>query len=108
MPLEIIVNQTQEAIFTCEAYGIPLPTIIWTKESDGTIVNNTDFIIVTETVIPPTTLRSVLRFVQVFNSDESVYICETSNEVPNLIGSVAIDQVLLLVQGMLLLLFQFL
>ena len=99
-PLEIIINQTQEAVFSCEAYGIPVPSISWIKVSDDAIVdNNTGLTEITESVVTTNTLQSVLRFVSGMNSNESIYTCKGMNGINNVINSPEEDNVTLLVQG---------
>ena len=96
----MIINQTRQASFICQGYGIPLPNITWIKATDGNVVENiTGITQIHEFLIPPTTLESVLTFVQGMNSDESTYKCQASNDVPNFIGSPEVDEVTLLVQG---------
>ena len=48
-PREVVINQTQEATFNCTAYGIPTPNITWIKVSDGSVVNSTGDIQITNT-----------------------------------------------------------
>ena len=99
-PLEIIINQTQEAVFSCEAYGIPVPSISWIKVSDDAIVDNiTGLTEITESVVRTNTLQSVLRFVSGMNSNESIYTCKGMNGITNVINSPEEDNVTLLVQG---------
>ena len=101
-PKEVIINQTQEASFTCQAYGIPTPNITWVKMTDGlTVENITSITEISESIIPPTTLQSILTFVSGMKSNESVYVCQGSNGVTNVIGSPEEDNVTLLVQGIL-------
>ena len=84
----------------CQGYGIPLPNITWSKATDGNVIENiTGYTQIHEFLIPPTTLESVLTFVKGMNSDESIYKCQASNDVPNIIGSPEVDEVTLLVQG---------
>ena len=99
LPVEIIINQTQEAVFMCTAYGIPTPSITWTKLSDGSAVTNTATLTITDSVIATNTLQSELRFIQGFKADESQYMCRGSNGVTNVIGSPEDDNVTLFVQG---------
>ena len=99
-PLEIVINQTQEAIFTCQAYGIPIPSITWIKVSDGSTVNNiTGVTEITESIPIVNTSQSELRFVRGLNSDESIYTCIGFNNITNVIDSPEQDNVTLLVQG---------
>ena len=101
-PREVIINQTQEASFTCQAYGIPTPNITWVKMTDGlTVENITSITEISESILPPTTLQSILTFVSGMKSNESVYVCQGSNGVTNVIGSPEEDNVTLLVQGIL-------
>ena len=102
-PVEIIINQTQEAIFTCHAYGIPVPSITWIKSRNGSIVTNiSNTIEISESVISNTNTReSILIFVRGLKTDESVYTCKGSNGITNVIESPQEDNVTLLVQGML-------
>ena len=99
-PREIIINQTQPANFTCQAYGIPTPSISWINVSSGLIVTPvTGLIDIMETLLPPATLQSVLVFRNGLKTDESVYTCIGINNITNIIQSPEQDNITLLVQG---------
>lgn len=99
-PTEVIVNQTQIASFSCEAFGIPVPSVSWIRDSNGfSLSNTTNIITITTSILPPTSLVSTLTFLNAANSNESSYTCVGSNGVSNLIGTPENDTVDLLVQG---------
>ena len=99
-PTEVIVNQTQQASFSCEVFGIPLPTIVWINDSSGSVVTNVSgATTVTNILLPPTTLLSVLTFFTTTRTDQSSYTCMGSNGVTNLIGTSENATVFLFVQG---------
>jgi hypothetical protein len=98
-PIEVIVNQTQEAIFNCTAYGIPAPNITWIKVSDGLMLDDSiKDIQITTSLISSTVRHSMLRFISTLKTDESFYTCVGSNGVTNVIGSPERSNVSLLVQ----------
>ena len=102
-PAEVLVNYSQMANFTCQAFGIPVPSLRWVEEIDDYTfvpVNVTDTINITEQIIAPFTLESMLVFSNTTKTDESRYSCEGSNEVTNVINSLEHDSVHLLVDGM--------
>ena len=99
-PREVIINQTQEANFTCTAYGIPTPSIQWINVSSGSVVTPVpDLIDIVDTTLTSSTLESVLVFHSGYKTDESVYTCIGSNNITNIINSPEEDNVTLLVQG---------
>ena len=99
-PLELIVNHTQNATFVCEAYGIPIPVITWVKVVNESIVTESSGVIdIMEQIVRINTSESVLTFLDTVKTDESVYRCEGSNGITNVIGSPENDTVRLLVQG---------
>ena len=100
-PSIVLVNYSQMANFTCQAFGIPLPSLRWVKEADGNApVNITDAVNITERNIPPFTVESVLTFSNTTKANESLYLCEGTNGVTNIIGSPEEANVTLFVDGM--------
>ena len=100
-PFIVLVNYSQIANFTCQAFGIPIPRLRWVKEADGNApVNITNSMNITERNIAPFTVESVLTFYNTTKIDESLYRCEGSNGVTNVIGSPEEANVTLLVDGM--------
>ena len=99
-PQKQIVNQNQTATFTCTACGNPVPNITWVKIIDESIVQYSDDTIqITEMIITIDCRQSVLIFLQTFLNDESVYRCEGTNNVTNIIQSPMSDTVSLTVLG---------
>ena len=100
-PTLVLVNYSQMANFTCQAFGIPVPLLTWVDQFNRTLpVNGTDNVNITERIIEPFTLESVLIFSNTTKNDESYYRCEGSNEVVNIIDSLDSAVVQLLVDGM--------
>ena len=102
-PVSLTVNQSDMASFTCEAFGIPLPLILWyfNDSSDplssdqfeiqnSTRVNSSGLAISMSTLNITSTLRS---------SHEGNYTCQAINNVNNLIGTPESAMTSLTVQG---------
>ena len=99
-PTKVVVNQTQTASFTCEAFGIPVPNITWIRNSDGSPLSNaTGITTITTSALSPTYIFSILTFLNATKTDESSYTCVGSNGVRNLIGTPENDTIELAVQG---------
>ena len=81
-----MVNQNQSASFVCVASGIPVPNITWVKAVDNsTVLSSSDVINITEEIVSVNHRVSVLTFLNTVVTDESVYWCEGTNDVPNVI-----------------------
>ena len=94
------MNQNQNATFTCIAYGIPVPNITWVKVVDeSTGLNSSYAIEITERIVYTYWRVSVLTFLNAVVTDESVYQCEGTNGITNIIGSSMNDTVSLIVLG---------
>ena len=94
------MNQNQTATFICTACGNPVPDITWVKVKDESIIQySNDTIQITEMIITIDCRQSVLTFLQTFLIDESVYHCEGTNNVTNVIQSPMSDTVTLTVLG---------
>ena len=97
----MLVNYSQVANFTCQAFGIPVPSLRWVKEADGNApVNITDTVNIMKRNIAPFTVESVLTFSNTTKFDVSLYWCEASNGVTNVIGSPEKANATLFVVGM--------
>ena len=100
-PSSALVNYSQMANFTCQAFGIPVPNLRWLKEANGNVtVNDTDSIKIIEQMVTPFILESVLVFLNTTKTDQSLYRCEGSNGITNVIEFPEEDFVMLLVNGM--------
>ena len=94
------MNQSQTASLACEAFGIPVPNITWIRNSNGfSLLNTTDFITITTSDLLPSSLLSILTFLNATKTDESSYTCVGSNGVTNLIKTPENDTIELVVQG---------
>ena len=99
---EVVVNQTQTATLSCQAFGIPTPSISWIDESTGSLVTESDGItIITSSPwnVNVSTLLSVLTFLNATRENQSTYTCVGSNGVSNVIDTPENDTVTLFVQG---------
>ena len=96
---EVVVNQTQTAILSCEAFGIPTPSISWIDDSTGSLVTESAGITTIDTSTQSSTLLSVLTFLNAARENQSTYTCVGSNGVDNVINTPENDTVALFVQG---------
>ena len=94
------MNQNENVTFVCHAGGIPVPNITWVKEvNESTVFNSSEVIEIFEEIVNSTWRESVLTFLSTVVADESVYRCEGTNGVTNVIGSPMNATVSLIVLG---------
>lgn len=100
-PSLTVINQTNTTLFTCELFGIPTPTVTWSKTQNrnrvilmepGTDPNIT-------TTVNGYNVTSVLLFNSSLHTDEGNYTCKGVNDVVNIIDSPELDTTTLFVQG---------
>ena len=101
-PVDLTVNQSFSAQFSCTAFGNPIPQIVWSRDDNSNItdneedtisvttVNNNDQYMITSFLMINSTNRS---------RDEGVYNCTAINNVINNIAVVNIQGAELVVQG---------
>ena len=90
-PSNFVSQEGKKITFTCEAFGIPLPSLTWSHQ-DGTEIQLQEGVveIKTENKANSTGSRfavSNLTFHSVHDTNEAVYICHGENDVSNLIGT---------------------
>ena len=103
-PMNTTINQSDSTNFTCEAFGIPIPSIQWFfNESNMALANFTgifisDFIVTNESGLD---LRvSVIEIMDTVRSfHEGEFTCVASNGVNNSIGTPEMGVSFLIVQG---------
>ena len=101
-PVDLTVNQSFSAQFSCTAFGNPIPQIVWSRDDNDNItdneedtisvttVNNNDQYMITSFLMINSTNRS---------RDEGVYNCTAINNVTNNIAAVNVQGAELVVQG---------
>ena len=100
-PAKLTVNVTFPATVTCTVFAIPLPSITWIRDRDGSevvseggmgrvVINQTD---------SGDTRTSVLHFNDTLKLDESNYTCVAVNNITNVINTPENDTVNLIIQG---------
>ena len=105
-PEDPVVNQSDNAVLTCTAFGIPVPSLSWSSsENSGAILTNIpgEMEIIESTMINSegqTIAVSILTIFSVQKSFESVSLnCEGNNSVVNLINSNISVSLFITVQG---------
>ena len=63
----------------CRAFGVPAPNISW--EMDGSVLNSSDHVTITEGTSSTNTSSSLLRISNVSLSDNGTYTCVADNGV---------------------------
>ena len=80
-PVDIIVTSPETAVFTCEADGVPIPTITWWRY-DTILTEVTDAmenVTINVTTSDPRTVMSTLTFTNTQPILAAQYRCTTSN-----------------------------
>ena len=101
----VTVNQTAPAYFSCEAFGIPPPSLQWFSSLTNTTVQHVDGIvnIMLNSFVNGSNLEirtSHLFFNSTIRSrDEAEYTCRAENGISNLIDTSQEAVVELVVQG---------
>jgi len=101
-PVDLTVNQTFSAQFSCTAFGNPIPQIVWSRISDSDLSDNEGETISVTAMIDydQYTITSFLTINSTNRSrDEGMYTCTAINNVTNDISAVNIQSAQLIVQG---------
>ena len=72
-------NEGENAFFTCQATGEPVPTISW-YFNNTLLANGTEYTI-SEMSVNTTTINSTLTIMSVESSDVGTYTCNATNVV---------------------------
>ena len=92
-----VVTSPSVALVTCEASGLPRPSINWTDPDGNTLVSGSN-VIVTEADIGTRELRSTLRLFMTATSRSGIYNCVAYNGVTSR-GAISSAPILLTVHG---------
>ena len=97
-----VVKITEQIVSTSQQESVPFPNVTWVKRVDESMVLNSgsgDSIEITEPIIDNPWRESVLTFLSTVATDESVYQCQGTNGVTNVIGFPMNDTVRLIILG---------
>ena len=72
-------NEGENAFFTCQATGEPVPTISW-YFNNTLLANGTEYTI-SEMSVNTTTINSTLTIMSVESSDVGTYTCNATNVI---------------------------
>ena len=100
-PVNLTVNQSFSAEFSCTAFGNPIPQIVWSRDEDSDLIDNVDTISI-NTMVNDTqyTITSILLINSTMRSrDAGMYNCSAVNNVPNNINADNIQIAEVVVQG---------
>ena len=100
-PSKLTVNVTFPATVTCTVFAIPLPSITWIRDADGTVVvdeGSSGRVFINQTD-SGNTRTSVLHFNDTVKPDESNYTCVAVNNITNVVSTPENDTVNLIIQG---------
>lgn len=103
-PASTIINRSSELSveLTCEAFGIPPPTLTWSVDKTGqTLTTDTNGVEIDTTDNGDGTTTSVLTISEPRDPDESNYTCSAVNGVTNVLGTAESGTAELFVQGLL-------
>ena len=101
-PVDLTVNQSFSAQFSCTAFGNPIPQIVWSRDDNANITDNEEDTISVTTVYnnDQYMITSFLMINSTNRSrDEGVYNCTAINNVTNNIGAVNVQEAELVIQG---------
>ena len=79
-----VTNETNRAVFTCQATGEPAPNISW--YFNGVMINVSDtnkYIIMSTSLNTTTTIENTLTVYNVTSSDVGTYTCNATNIIGN-------------------------
>ena len=108
-PMNTVANISYDAVFTCEAFGVPTPTISWNLP-DGPVVSATSGSgigmlyprITAETSTSESSAYRVISRLSIDNTepgDAGTYTCVAVNGVEDLIGAAGSVTATLTIQG---------
>lgn len=80
-------------LFTCVAFGIPLPSIQWTLDGRDILQERTEY------TVNETVLVSELILYNIVEENHGNYTCIGHNGIENFIGSIESETLLLNIQG---------
>ena len=100
-PVDLTVNQSFSAEFSCTAFGNPIPQIVWSRDDNATITDNEDSINVT--TVDNNDQYMITSFLTINSTnrshDNGVYNCTAINNITNNIAAINVQGGELVVQG---------
>ena len=101
-PVDLTVNQSSSAEFSCTAFGNPIPQVVWSRDDNDNITDNEEDTI-NVTTVDNNDQYMITSFLMISftnrSHDEGVYNCTAINNVTNNIAAVNVQGAELVVQG---------